>query len=170
MKYGIAIFPSKEIQDEANAYRKRYDPKYTLIPPHITLKPSFRMDNHTRDDIVNRLKEIANKFEPFPIKITKIRSFKPVTYTIFLKVEPCKELTLLNDKLHTDPFTDDREHPFIPHITIGQNLPEDEFSDVNESLRMKDVFLQDTVDRFQLCYELENGSWSVYETFIFGQE
>src|SRR5699024_5327838 len=41
MKYGVAIFPSKEIQDEVNAYRKRYDPKYSQIPPHITIKAAF---------------------------------------------------------------------------------------------------------------------------------
>lgn len=35
MKYGIAIFPGKDLQDLANSLRKRYDPKYALIP-HIS--------------------------------------------------------------------------------------------------------------------------------------
>ena len=49
MRYGIAIFPSKEIQDEANSYRKRYDPHYPLIPPHITLKDAFEADDEMID-------------------------------------------------------------------------------------------------------------------------
>ncbi len=38
MKYGIVAFPSKQLQDFANSYRKRYDSHYTKITPHITLK------------------------------------------------------------------------------------------------------------------------------------
>ena len=41
MKVGVVIFPSKKLQDLANSYRKRYDPHYALIPPHLTLKASF---------------------------------------------------------------------------------------------------------------------------------
>ena len=41
MKYAISIFPSKKLQDIANSYRKRFDKKYSLIPPHITLKKTF---------------------------------------------------------------------------------------------------------------------------------
>ena len=41
MKLGIVIFPSKMIQDKANGLRKRYDPHYALVPPHITLKTPF---------------------------------------------------------------------------------------------------------------------------------
>lgn len=170
MKYGIAIFPSKEIQDEANAFRKRYDPRYTQIPPHITLKSTFEMDIPSRDNMVNELKSIANEMEPFTIQITKVRSFAPVTNTIYFKVEPTPELTSLHKKLHMGTFPVDREHSFVPHITIAQDLVEDEFSDIYGSLRMKEVQFEDTVDRFQLCYQLENGSWTVYETFVFGQE
>ena len=38
MKFGVVIFPSKKLQDLANSYRKRYDPHYSLITPHLTLK------------------------------------------------------------------------------------------------------------------------------------
>lgn len=170
MNYAVVIFPSKKIQDEANAYRKRYDSKYTLIPPHIKLKAPFPLDEAKRGNLSKELSKIAKQVEPFPITISKVRSFVPVTYTIFFKVEPNESLTKLNDFMYSEPFPTERTHPFVPHITIGQDLMEDEFSDIYESLRMKDVYFEDTVDRFHLCYELENGSWSVYETFLLGQE
>ena len=170
MKYGIAIFPSKEIQDAANAFRKRYDPEYTYVAPHITLKSAFQMDMPLREKVVEELKNIVHEMKPFPIKITKVRSFAPVTYTIFFKVEPSQELTLLNEKLHSGIFPSEREHPFVPHITIAQDLKEDEYSDIYESLRMKYVQFDDVVDRIQLCYQLDNGTWKVLETFVFGQE
>src|SRR5690625_6287300 len=84
MKYGIAVFPSKQIQDEANSYRKRYDPHYALIPPHITLKESFQVDQEKIDELVIELKKIANETDPFTIAIEKVSTFAPVTNTIYL--------------------------------------------------------------------------------------
>ena len=86
IKYGIAIFPSKPIQDEANAYRKRYDPKYELVPPHITLKEAFHADDDTIKELIHELKLIANNVDPFSIHITKVSSFAPVKNTIYFKI------------------------------------------------------------------------------------
>lgn len=35
MILGLALIPSKDFQNEVNAYRKRYDKHYTMIQPHI---------------------------------------------------------------------------------------------------------------------------------------
>ena len=93
MKYGVAIFPSENIQAEANAYRKRYDPKYTLIKPHITIKPAFSLLDQSIDTLTEKLSEIAKNVKPFTITISKVRSFAPVTYTIFFKVDEHDSLT-----------------------------------------------------------------------------
>lgn len=170
MRYGIAMFPSKEIQDEANSYRKRYDPHYSLIPPHITLKESFEANDQYIEELIEELKKIAKDTQPIETTIKKVRSFAPVTNTIFLKVEPNDELNELVDKMYTGKFPTEMEHPFVPHITIAQNLIEDELSDVLGSLKMKTFDFKDTIDRFHLFYQLENGAWSVHESFVFGVE
>lgn len=170
MKYGIVIFPSKDVQDEANALRKRYDPRYSLIPPHITIKEAFEMDVPLRDRIVEELNNIAAETEPFKIHIEKVSTFAPVTNTIYFKVSPNHALTKLHDQMHSGKFPVNREHAFVPHITIAQELMEEEYHDVFGSLKLKQVSLEDKVDRIQLCYQLDNGSWSVYETFVFGQK
>lgn len=170
MKYGIAIFPSKEIQDEANAYRMRYDTSYEHIPPHITLKETFEADEQTLGELITELKKIANETEPFAININKVSTFAPVTNTIYFKVEPIQALIDLHDKMHQGKFTENLGHPFVPHITIAQELVEDEYSDVFGSVKMKKIQFEDPVDRFQLLYQLDNGSWTVYESFVFGKE
>lgn len=170
MKYGIVIFPSKPIQDEANSYRKRYDPKYALIPPHITLKDSFMADDETIKDIITQLKHIANSLNPFMIDITKFSTFAPVTNTIYFKVEPIQQLTDLYEQMHKGKLQAEVEHAFVPHITIAQELSDGEYSDVRGSLQMTKIEHEDPIDRFQLLYQLENGSWTVYETFVFGKE
>ncbi|MEN2466729.1 YjcG family protein [Ornithinibacillus sp. JPR2-1] len=170
MKYGIAIFPSKKIQDEANSYRKRYDPHYPLIPPHITIKEAFEADNHMIEELIPELKRVANKTKAFTIRINKVSSFVPVTNTIYLKVEPTPELTALYENLHTGKFPQNERYTFVPHITIGQKLLDDEYSDILGQLKMKSFQFEEVVDRFQLLYQLENGSWTVYESFVFGKE
>lgn len=164
MRYGVAIFPSKKIQDEANSYRKRYDPHYALIPPHVTLKEPFEADDETINEIMGELREVSNKTAPFQLMINKVSSFSPVTNTIYLKVEPVKDLLGLNEKLHSGRLPKVQTYSFVPHITIAQDLSDDEFSDVFGSLTMKDFNIEETIDRFQLLYQLENGSWTVYET------
>src|SRR5699024_2775950 len=115
-------------------------------------------------------KKIAKDTQPIETTIKKVRSFAPVTNTIFLKVEPNDELNELVDKMYTGKFPTEMEHPFVPHITIAQNLIEDELSDVLGSLKMKTFDFKDTIYRFHLFYQLENGAWTVHESFVFGVE
>lgn len=169
MNYGIVIFPSKQIQDDANALRKRYDPSYALIPPHITLKAPFTVDDSLRDTLVEELKEITKQIKPFKINIHKVSTFAPLNNVAYYKVEPIPELTQLNERLNQGNFPKSSEYAFVPHITIAQKLTENEFSDVYDTLQLTQVEFEDVVDRIQLCYQLENGSWTVYETFVFGE-
>ncbi|MBB6453075.1 2'-5' RNA ligase [Salirhabdus euzebyi] len=170
MKYGIAIFPSKAVQDIANSYRKRYDPNYALIPPHITVKERFDATEEEIKEITAELHNIAKETKPFPLIIKKVSSFSPVTNTVYLKVEPVEGLIELSNKFYEGIFPNERTYAFVPHITIGQELSTDEHSDVYGSLQMEKFDIHEQVDRFQLLYQLENGSWSVHETFKFGED
>lgn len=170
MKYGIIIYPSRHIQNEANNLRKRYDSEYALIPPHITLKTRFNADDKTIEALIHELKVIANDTKPFDISIQKVSSFQPVSNKIYFKVEPNESLNKLNERLYKGTLSNDKDTAFVPHITVAQNLSTDEFADIYATLSMKDFSFTDSVDRIQLCYELENGSWTTYETFVFGKE
>ncbi|CAH0344517.1 YjcG family protein [Bacillus sp. CECT 9360] len=171
MKYGVAIFPSKNLQDKANSYRKRYDPHYALIPPHITIKGAFEASDTEIKNVAEKLSQISSDSKPFTLNVLKVSSFQPVNNTIYFKVELTPELKKLHETLHSkDFFKSINEYAFVPHITIGQQLSDDEHSDVFGQSRMLDVTHSEEVDRFHLLYQLENGSWSVHETFILGKE
>jgi 2'-5' RNA ligase len=170
LKYGIAIFPSKKLQDIANSYRKRYDPHYTLIPPHITIKGIFEVDDEKIKDVVNHVRTIAKTTRPFPLNVYKVGSFHPITNTIYLGVKTHETLIQLQKNLNSGALEQTQEFSFVPHITIGQKMSDAEHSDVLESMKMMDVNHEEIVDRFQLLYQLENGSWTVYETFLLGED
>ena len=72
MYYGIVAFPQKHVQDKVNALRKRYDPHYSLIPPHITLKEKFELSDDKLEKAVQDLERIAKEVKAFQIKFHKI--------------------------------------------------------------------------------------------------
>ncbi|MFC4797954.1 YjcG family protein [Neobacillus sp. GCM10023253] len=170
MKFGVVIFPSKKLQDLVNSYRKRYDSHYALITPHLTLKNAFEATEEDVKEFADKLRKIAGNTQPFTLKTTKVSSFHPVNNVIYFKVEPTEELTSLHAEVNKEFSEQNPEYAFVPHITIGQNLSNDEHSDVYGSLRMKRIDHEETIDRFHLLYQLDNGSWTVSETFRFGKE
>ncbi|AEN91384.1 MULTISPECIES: YjcG family protein [Priestia] len=169
MKFGVVLFPSKKLQDVANSYRKRYDSHYSLIPPHLTLKEVFEATEDQIDEIAANLRKIAEETNPFTLNVTKVSSFSPANNVIYLKVEQKPELTSLYNRLHEGNLEQPTEYSFIPHITIGQRLSDDEHLDVYSQLKLVDVAHEETVDRFHLMYQLENETWTVFETFRLGK-
>jgi 2'-5' RNA ligase len=166
MFFGIATFPQKHVQDIANSYRKRYDPRYALIPPHITLKERFPMQETHITRAADALEQIAQTTAPFTIQISKVSHFHPTSATLYLVIEDAGELTQLHQQI-SKPF-EPKELPYdyIPHITIGQQMEGQELHDVYSMLRLKLFSLQSTIDRFHLMYQLENDSWTIYQTFL----
>lgn len=170
MQVGIVVFPSKKLQDFANSYRKRYDSHYSLIPPHLTLKSSFEANEKQLTEISKELERIAKIHKPFTLKTNKISSFHPVNNVIYLKVEPTAELDQLFQDINSGHFGNPPEYAFVPHITIGQNLSNSEHADVYSQLRLQKIEHTETIDRFHLLYQLENGTWNVYETFLLSEK
>ena len=165
LKYGIVAFPSKKIQDLANTYRKRYDPHYALITPHITLKDAFDADESQMDQISSSLQQVASQFAPLQIHASRISSFYPTTNTIFFRVDPTPQLENIQKLIQEKINFGAPKHVFVPHITIAQKLSSSEHDDVHGQLRMVGVDEKDVIDRFHLLYQLEDGSWTTYETY-----
>jgi 2'-5' RNA ligase len=166
MKYGVAIFPEKKVQDVVNSYRKRYDPHYALIPPHLTLKEAFELEEQELPPAIEHLEQVSQDTPPFDIKLTKVSTFYPTTNVIYIAVEDSDPIATLHQKINSGFLHHESAYKFIPHITIGQKMFEDELHDVYGSLRMNRFDLKTRIDRFHLLYQLENGSWSIYQTFL----
>ncbi|SOB91793.1 2'-5' RNA ligase [Ureibacillus xyleni] len=165
MKFGIVAFPSKKLQDLANTYRKRYDSHYSKITPHITLKEAFEADELEIQNISKEIASIAENCAPLKINASRISSFFPTTNVIFFRIEPTEQLKNLHQELQSRINIGKPRHVFIPHITIAQDLTETEHDDIFGQLRMIGVNEQETIDRIHLLYQLEDGSWTTYETY-----
>ncbi|AVK82881.1 hypothetical protein C3943_04570 [Lysinibacillus sp. B2A1] len=165
MKYGIVAFPSKKLQDLANTYRKRYDPHYAQITPHMTLKDSFDATEEDIQSIVKQLDELTANYAPLTIHASRISSFFPTTNAIYFRIEPTEQLVAFNQAIQEKVPFGEPKHVFVPHITIAQKMTDSEHDDIFGQLRMTGVDEKDTIDRIHLLYQLEDGSWTTYETF-----
>jgi 2'-5' RNA ligase len=165
LKYGIVAFPSKKLQDLANNYRKRYDPHYAQITPHMTLKDVFEADETEIGDITKKLADIANRFAPLEIHASRVSSFFPTTNAIYFRIEPTPQLENIHNEIQEQLKIGNPKHVFVPHITIAQKMSASEHDDIFGQLRMTGVDEKETIDRFHLLYQLEDGSWTTYETF-----
>jgi len=165
MKYGIVAFPSKKLQDQANAYRKRYDPHYALITPHMTLKGVFEANDQEIEEVAKAIKEVTKKHGPFELNVSKVNTFAPITNTIYFKATLNDELLALHKDLNYNFFGAEPEFAFVPHITIAQKLSSGEHDDIIGQMKMVGINHTETIDRLHLLYQLEDGSWTVYETF-----
>lgn len=165
MKYGIVAFPSKRLQDLANTYRKRYDSHYLKITPHITIKEAFEADEVQISNISLTIASIAQKYAPLKIHASRISSFYPTTNVVYFKIEPTEQLNKLHQDFQEQLKIGKPKFVFIPHITIAQDLTETEHDDIYSQLRMIGVNEQEYIDRIHLVYQLEDGSWTTYETY-----
>lgn len=165
MKFGIVAFPSKELQDLANGYRKRYDPHYALITPHMTIKGVFDANDKEIEDVAKAIKNVTDKHGPFELNIAKVGTFAPITNAIYFKATPSDELIALHNDLNYDFFGEEPKYAFVPHVTIAQKLSSGEHDDIIGQLKMIGVDHTETIDRLHLLYQLDDGSWTVYETF-----
>jgi len=165
MKYSIVIFPSSNVQEVANSYRKRYDPAYSLIPPYIRLKEAFELDESKLPLLVEHLEQVAFATQPFTAQFHRVSTFHPTNNVIFLAVQNKEPFTELHQKIVKN-VNEKETYAFVPHLTIGRELSDDELRDVTGQLSMVKFELNAEVDRFHLIYQLEDGIWSVYQTFL----
>jgi 2'-5' RNA ligase len=165
MKYGVVAFPSKKLQDLANGYRKRYDPHYALITPHLTVKGVFEANDQEIEEVSKAIREVTKKHGPFELNVSKVGTFAPITNTIYFKATLNDDLAVLHKDLNSNFFGEKPEFAFVPHVTIAQKLSSGEHDDIIGQLKMIGVDHSEMIDRLHLLYQLEDGSWTVYETF-----
>ncbi|MBY0597620.1 2'-5' RNA ligase family protein [Bacillus bingmayongensis] len=115
--------------DEIEAIRKKHDPLFGLIQPHITLVFPFESaisNDELRAHIARKLEEVH------PIEIELIDCISHEGNYLFLRVEKgTEQIRKLHDELYKGPLAEflRSDIPYIPHVTVGRKE--------NEKLAMK---------------------------------
>ncbi|HYK08884.1 MAG TPA: 2'-5' RNA ligase family protein [Candidatus Eisenbacteria bacterium] len=129
--YAVVFFPKIDLE-KLQAFREKYDPKWNVLNPHLTLV--FPFVDIPEDGIVSHLTEVAQQVVSFPITLSGFtKSFDDY---LFLLVSNGREhIFNLHDKLYTGILSSQlrTDIPFIPHMTLG-------FFKTNENQFNKDLY------------------------------
>jgi len=158
--HALACFPTIDTT-KIEAFRKKYDPHYNLIKPHITL--IFPIDNTSisRKSLSEHIKSVVNNWESFNIELSGLKI--SWDHWLFLLVkEGKKEIIELHDELYqgilSPHLRSDLE--YIPHISIGRFIKKtlQNSSEISEGVVFDEIrynlALEET-KRLNLIYQTE---------------
>jgi 2'-5' RNA ligase len=167
MLFGIAVFPEKHVQDVANRLRRRHDPHYSLLPAHLTVREADEWSEDRLALAAGHLDRTTALLAPFQVRFNRVSTFYPVANVLYLALEQPNAMQALQKAICSGPLAEpNRTTIYTPHLTIGQNMSAEELHDQYGRLRMQSFELTSRIDRVHLLYQLENNSWTVYQTFL----
>ncbi|OMF22742.1 phosphoesterase [Paenibacillus sp. FSL H8-0548] len=167
MLYGIVAFPEKHVQDFANSWRRRYDPHYSAIPAHLTLREAQEWSDEELQLAVAHLEQATAALPPFTIALDRVSTFYPVSHVLYLALQDTAAMQRLHEAICCEPLAiTASKYVYTPHVTIGQELSADELHDLYGNLRMQSIHISSKIDRIQLLYQTDNGSWTAFQSFL----
>ncbi|MDP5274940.1 2'-5' RNA ligase family protein [Chengkuizengella axinellae] len=120
MQRAIHIFPQLQNISLIERLRKKYDPLYGFIPPHITLVfpfeseiPTQKLEQHVRNSLA--------RVHPFTIQLQRVTA--SFDRYLFLNVKKGNDQIIkLHDLLYSGPLKNfqSRSHTYTPHLTVGR--------------------------------------------------
>ena len=138
----ILLFLGEAQIDEIEAIRKKHDPLFGFIQPHITLV--FPLESALSNDELRA--HIARKLEGVhPIEVELIDCISHEGDYLFLRIEKGREqIRKLHDELYKGPLAKflRSDIPYIPHVTIGRKENEKRAIEIAEKMPRLSTRLQ----------------------------
>lgn len=167
-KYFLAISIPEPENEFLTEIKRRYHPHHRLSsPPHITLKPPFKMPNLSY--LLEKLQKVARTNQPFSLSLDMIGSFHQPKYgTVFLEPQQGQQLKLLANQLSDEIAFLPTSNSFHPHLTLAQRVPHDDLAQVKNELRALNLKLNLEVKSFTLyTYSSATATWDPFQEFPF---
>ncbi|MGF9966008.1 2'-5' RNA ligase family protein [Bacillus rhizoplanae] len=147
MERTILLFLSNNNLEEIEAIRRKHDPLFGLISPHITLVFPF-VSEVPNECLKKHIEIIIGSMNSFHITLNSV-----VTNSeeyLFLLIEEGKESIIeLHNKLYTDflqPFLR-KEIPYIPHVTVGRKGDKEQAFHIIKNLHPLRDTMRFTIDK-----------------------
>ena len=133
----VLIFPELENCAAIDAIRRKYDPLFGLIAPHLTLVFPFEWD--IGDEALARLLDARlTGFSPFDLELCGVgRSVDRFGNFLYWNVaKGVESLVQLHDELAAHEFRPfDSGFPYHPHLTLGKLPDADALNRAYEEVR-----------------------------------
>ncbi|MGG2065743.1 2'-5' RNA ligase family protein [Bacillus sp. S14(2024)] len=147
MERTILLFLSNNNLEEIEAIRRKHDPLFGLISPHITLVFPF-VSEVPSEYLKKHIEIIISSMSSFQIMLNPV-----VTNSeeyLFLLIEEGKESIIeLHNKLYTDFLQVflRKEIPYIPHVTVGRKGDKEQAFRIIKNLHPLRDTMRFTIDK-----------------------
>jgi 2'-5' RNA ligase len=183
---GGVIWPDQETQRSVNEIRKRWDPHFTVIAPHITI--IFPTDTEAAlQDVIVRVTNAVEGFRRFTARLDRVSSVNllapdwpaatsallaypnAVNAIFLLSGEGTREILELKERLGVALELDTPLIQYPPYLTLGQTLSDRDYGAALNELSGHAPDHEFSVAGFDLLTQDDSGGWQTARTFPFSQ-
>ena len=159
-QYAIGLILSETFEKELQQLRDGFADSMVYLPvPHITLAYRFEI-NTSAEQLNDRLSQVALTRGTIILVFEEAGYFQDKVNTAYLAIRNPQPVIGLHYDIYNrinDLLPDGFEDPFkggnyVPHLTIGTDIPDDVF-----------LSLKNRLDKTQIHFETEVNSFSLYE-------
>jgi 2'-5' RNA ligase len=164
---GVAVSVPEPFARELLAARRRFgDPDADAIPSHVTLLPPTTVDGVLLPEIRTHLATVAEKAEPFRIRLRGTGTFRPVSPVVFVTLaEGIGGCERLESAVRSGVLWRPVHFNYHPHVTIAHDLPDEVLDRALDELA---AYSADFTADSCVLYEHVAGRWEADSSFRFG--
>lgn len=129
-RLGVVLLVPEPWSVEVDGLRRALgDEALRRIPSHITLVPPINVREEDLPAAFDVLHGASAACPPLDLVLGPVATFTPVNPVAFLAVSGAPELMArlvgLKDDLHAGPLDRPEDWPYVPHVTVASDLPEE---------------------------------------------
>lgn len=161
---GIVIPVEGEYARKVSATRAATGDPFAYIAPHITLMSGVALTDPA--EAIAHVRNVVSSFSSFPIRFAGTDTFYPVSPVTYLRVaEGERELTELHERLHSGPLDAKPAFPFVPHLTLAQEIAPERLAEVRRA--WEDVSFNMAAHSVTVHVRDGAGAWTQIEELVF---
>lgn len=167
-RLGVVLLLDPPVATEVDGLRRALgDGALGRIAPHVTLVTPVNVAARDLAGALAVVRQAASATSPLRLKLGPATTFHPVTPVVYLAVGTDPEapaapaapaaLADLRDRVFRPPFARPLTHPFVPHVTLADEMAPDRIPAALAALA--DYTVPITVDRVHLLAESPGRIW-----------
>lgn len=136
-KLGVVLLVPRPLAAEIDGLRRALGfGAIEQVPVHITLVLPINVAEDQVDDAIDLVHAAAAAARPVHVVLGPVDTFSPVTPVVYLRVSGpgLDDIARLRDELDSGPLAQELKHPFVPHVTLGDDATPDEIDGATRAL------------------------------------
>jgi 2'-5' RNA ligase len=123
-RLGVALLVPPPVEAEVEGLRRALgDTARGRIPPHVTLVPPVNVPAEAMPEVLAVVRAAAGRTPPLDLRIGAAATFHPVNPVVYLEVGgDADALVALRDRVLVPPLDRPITHPFVPHVTVADDM------------------------------------------------